>query len=162
METTFIAQSFSESDAIAQILPLSPKDKVSLEKQKKTISFICIGIMICILGFSGYQLFFQDLPLYLALLISGPSLLAMFILRYLSLKKINDTLNHAVKHVSYARVISKNRTSSAYWLVLGGPFKDIKRIFVSAGVYFSVQNNDLVYVEVLPKSKALLSLRKPF
>ena len=162
METTFITQSFNENVAVAQILPLSPADKVNMEKQKKTLSFIFIGIVVCLLGFSGYLLFFQGLPLYLALLISGPSLLVMFIFRYFTLKKINETINHAVKHVGSARVISKACTSTTFWLVLDGPFKDMKRIYVGAGVYFSVQTNDLVYVEVLPKSKALLSLKKQF
>lgn len=160
METTVIPQSLNETAAIARIVPLSPEDKVSLEKQKKILTVTFIGIMSCVMGFAGYQLLFQDLPLHLALLISGPSVVVMFIFLRLILKKTNESIHHAVKHVGNARVISKGRTSSSYWLVLDGPFNHMKRIFVSAKVYSSAQTNDLVYVEVVPTSKTLLSLKK--
>jgi hypothetical protein len=160
MATIFPPQSFNEITSGVQILPLSPEDKAVLGKQKKVFGFIFGGILIGLLGFIGYRFFFQDLSFFSAFLIPGPSLLIMSLIWYLTSKKLTDSIDHSTKHVGTARVISKNCTSSTYWLVLDGSFKDMKRIYVSAGMYFTVQEHDLVYIEVLPTSKAALSLRK--
>lgn len=160
MATIFPSQSFNGTTSGIQILPLSPADKTVLEKQKKIFGFIFGGIVIGLLGFIGYRFSFQNLSFFDALFIPGPSLVIMSLIWYLVIGKLNQSIDHSTKYAGNARIISKDYSSSTYWVVLDGPFKDMERIYVSAGMYFSVQEQDLVYIEVLPTSKAALSLRK--
>ncbi|WP_428653986.1 hypothetical protein [Runella sp.] len=163
METQIAPQPFTGHAVNAQILPLTSEDKAKLEKQKKIVNYIILGVITFSVGFAVYQIFFRDLSILFALIITMPSIIVLGgIFRFFIMKKINEALRHQLKHIGGARIVSKGSTSNTYWVMLDWSFKDLQRVYVTAGMYYSVQKNDLVQIEVLPTSKTALSLKKQF
>ncbi|RRB00765.1 hypothetical protein [Larkinella rosea] len=66
-----------QSSATAQMLPLSPADKMMLYNQKKIFNFIFSGIALVLAGFMVFQAISLDSSIGSAFLIPGPSLLVM-------------------------------------------------------------------------------------
>jgi len=160
METKFDPQSFNANTADAQIVPLTQEDIAKLEKQKKTISFVIMGTIALMVAMDAYMILIKGSFFRPILIITIPAMIFMYGFQWYLIKKINDSLNHRLKHVGIAQVVGKNAFKNSYWLTVEWRFNDLKRVYVTSEMYFSVKKKEFVQLEVLPKTKVALSMKK--
>ena len=161
METQLTSAFAIENETSAQILPLTHDDLAQLEKQKKYVNRVIIVVAVFAMGCLGYEMIVEDLDFYFALFIAPFSLGGVWLGRYIMVSRINGNILKGVKHVGKARIVSKNTIKNSYWVELDWHFsKELRTVYVTSDMYYSVKKNDWVQIEVLPKTSSALSLKK--
>lgn len=161
METLFAPGFAIENETSAQILPLTQEDLVQLKKQKKYINRMIIVIAGLVIGYIGYETIAEDLGLNFALFVAPFSLAGVWFGWYLVIGGINDNISKGIKHVGKARIVSKHTLKNSYWVELDWHFnKELRTVYVTSDMYYSIKKNDWVQIEVLPKTNSALSLKK--
>lgn len=161
METQFASAFAFENETSAQILPLTQDDVAQLEKQKKYINRVIIAVAVFVMGYLGYETIVEDLGINFALFTAPFALAGVWLSWYLVIRGINGNILKGVKHVGKARIVSKNTIKNSYWVELDWNFsKELRTVYVTSDMYYSVKKNDWVQIEVLPKTSSALSLKK--
>jgi hypothetical protein len=161
METQFTPAFFTETEPAAQILPLTQDDFAQLEKQKKYVNRVIIAVAVFVMAFFGYEIIAEDMSFYFALFVTPFALAGVWLGLHIMIGGINDNILKGIKHVGKARIISKNTIKNSYWVELDWHFsKELRTVYVTSDIYYSIKKNDWVQIEVLPKTKSALSLKK--
>lgn len=161
METQFTSAFAIENETSAQILPLTQNDLAQLEKQKKYVNRVIIVIAVFVMSYLAYETIVEDMGLNFALFIAPFSLGGVWLGWYIMVSRINGNILKGIKHVGKARIVSKNTIKNSYWVELDWNFsKELRTVYVTSDMYYSIKKNDWVQIEVLPKTSSALSLKK--
>jgi hypothetical protein len=161
METQFTSAFVIENETSAQIVPLTQDDIAQLEKQKKYMNRMLIAVAVLVMGYLVYETIVEDLDFYFGLFVAPFALAGLWFSWYLVVGGINDNISKGIKYVGKARIVSKNSIKNSYWVELDWHFsKELRTVYVTSDMYYSIKKNDWVQIEVLPKTKTALSLKK--